>query len=85
MHRLSKSQYMRGLQCHKSLWLFKFKHELREKPGPEQQAVFDSGTEVGILAQQLFPGGVNIEFDYYLCPICNDRIESYYKYAAKMY
>ncbi|MDH5743496.1 MAG: hypothetical protein OEZ52_08125 [Candidatus Aminicenantes bacterium] len=30
----------------------------------------------------LNPEAVNIEFDYYLCPICNDRIESIYRYAT---
>jgi hypothetical protein len=29
---LSKSQYIRGLQCHKSLWLYNHKLELRDKP-----------------------------------------------------
>lgn len=60
---LSKSQFIRGLQCHKSLWLFKNAPELRAEPGESTQAVFDSGTEVGRLAQQLFPGGELIELE----------------------
>ncbi len=60
---LSKSQFMRGLQCHKSLWLYKNKPELRAEPDAATQARFDAGTEVGILAHQLFPGGKLIEFD----------------------
>jgi hypothetical protein len=59
---LSKSQFTRGLQCHKSLWLLKNRPELREEPGASLQARFDAGTEVGILAQQLFPGGVALEY-----------------------
>ncbi len=59
---LSKSQFTRGLQCHKSLWLLKNKPELRAKPDASLQARFDAGTDVGILAQQLFPGGVALEY-----------------------
>jgi hypothetical protein len=59
---LSKSQFTRGLQCHKSLWLFKNKPELRQEPDEALQARFDAGTEVGILAQQLFPGGTTLEY-----------------------
>ncbi|MBW2506420.1 MAG: DUF2779 domain-containing protein [Deltaproteobacteria bacterium] len=59
---LSKSQFTRGLQCHKSLWLFKNKPELRAEPNAALQARFDAGTEVGILAQQLFPDGVTLEY-----------------------
>ncbi|MBI5874946.1 MAG: hypothetical protein HZB81_03725 [Deltaproteobacteria bacterium] len=62
-HYLSKSQFMRGLQCHKSLWLYKYKPELRAEPDESTQAVFDSGTEVGLLARELFPGGKVIEFE----------------------
>lgn len=60
---LSKSQFIRGLQCHKSLWLYKHSPELRAEPDESTQAVFESGAEVGILAQQLFPGGEVIEFE----------------------
>ncbi len=60
---LSKSQYLRGRQCLKSLWLYKFKPELRDQIGLEQQAIFNAGTEVGILAQDYFPGGVLVPYD----------------------
>jgi len=60
---LSKSQFIRALQCHKSLWLYKNSPELRSKPDESQQAVFDAGTEVGVLAQGLFPCGETIEFE----------------------
>jgi hypothetical protein len=59
---LSKSKFLRGLQCHKSLWLYNYKPELRTPPDESQQAVFDSGTEVGLLAQKLFPNGKEIIF-----------------------
>jgi hypothetical protein len=60
---LSKSLFTRGLQCHKSLWLYKFRPELRAKPDAALQARFDMGTEVGILAQELFPGGHGLSYD----------------------
>lgn len=60
---LSKSQFIRGLQCHKSLWLYKHSPELRAEPDESTQAVFDSGTEVGLLARELFPGGELIKFE----------------------
>jgi hypothetical protein len=60
---LSKSQFTRGLQCHKSLWLLKNRRDLQQKPDAALQARFDAGTEVGILAQQLFPGGTGLEYE----------------------
>ncbi|UCH46178.1 MAG: DUF2779 domain-containing protein [Nitrospiraceae bacterium] len=60
---LSKSQFMRGLQCRKSLWLYKYNPELGTPPDAMQQAIFDMGTEVGLYARQLFPGGTAIEFE----------------------
>lgn len=60
---LSKSQFIRGLQCHKSLWLYKKSPNLREEPDASLQALFDEGTCVGELAQQLFPGGETILFE----------------------
>jgi hypothetical protein len=60
---ISKSQYLKGLQCHKALWLLKNKPELKSKVTEATQAIFSQGTEVGKLAQQLFPDGVEIKFD----------------------
>ncbi len=59
---LSKSQFTRGLQCHKSLWLLKNRPHLRQKPDAALQARFDAGTAVGELACQLFPGGKTLEY-----------------------
>ena len=59
---LSKSQFTRGLQCHKSLWLLKNRPDQKAEPDAALQARFDAGTEVGILAQQLFPGGAALEY-----------------------
>lgn len=60
---LSKSLYMSGLQCQKALWLHKYRPELKDDVSESQQAVFDAGTDVGILAQQLFPGGVLVPYE----------------------
>ena len=55
---LSKSTYIRGLQCFKSLYLNKFRPYLRDKITEEQLAKFARGHAVGKVAQQLFPGGI---------------------------
>ena len=61
MKPLSKSQYVRGRQCVKSLWLYRHRKELADPVDEFQQQVFDKGTEFGKLAMQRFPGGVLIE------------------------
>jgi len=55
---LSKSTYIRGLQCYNSLYLNKFRPYLRDKITEEQLAKFARGHAVGKVAQQLFPGGI---------------------------
>lgn len=65
---LSKSQFIRGMQCHKSLYLHKYCSELRDEITPEQEAIFESGTEVGILAQLLFPGGIEVPYEGFSIP-----------------
>ena len=57
-YTLSKSTYIRGLQCYKSLYLNKFRPYLRDKLSEEQLAKFARGHVVGKIAQQLFPGGI---------------------------
>ena len=60
MHILSKSTYIKGEQCVKALYLFKNRPFLRDKLSMEQRAKFKRGTDVGLLAQQYFPGGINM-------------------------
>ena len=57
---LSKSQYIRGLQCPKSLWLYKNRPELLSK---KDEAILQSGINVGDFAKRLFPGGYEVEFN----------------------
>ncbi len=58
-HILSKSTFMYGCQCPKRLWLHKYRPDLRDEMDEEQQAIFRRGTDVGKLAEGLFPGGVD--------------------------
>ncbi len=60
---LSKSLFIRGLRCHKSLYLHKHYPELKDEVPPSREVLFASGSEVGIIAQGLFPGGLNIPYD----------------------
>ena len=57
-HVLSKSTFLRGLQCHKSLYLNRYQRNLRDEISPKQDAIFATGRAIGVLAQGLFPGGV---------------------------
>jgi len=60
---LSKSLILKGLQCQKALWLKKNPPDFELPPKPDLQALFRAGTEVGILAQQLFPGGTEVPYE----------------------
>ena len=60
-HLLSKSTFIRGNQCLKSLYLNKKRPFLRDRLSPEQLAKFKRGHRVGELAQQLFPGGTDLK------------------------
>ncbi|OGS00260.1 MAG: hypothetical protein A2V88_12240 [Elusimicrobia bacterium RBG_16_66_12] len=61
---LSKSQYVRGLQCPKSLWLYRNRKDLIPPSPPGLQRNFDQGHAIGRLARARFPGGVDITADY---------------------
>lgn len=57
MFRISKSDYVLGIKCPCALWFKKYRKELQ----PEiNQALFDRGSEIGLLAQNRFPGGTVI-------------------------
>ena len=60
---LSKSQYLKGMQCHKALYLYKHHKELRDEISAAQQTIFASGTDVGVIAQDLFPSGVEVPYE----------------------
>ncbi|MDC0956590.1 DUF2779 domain-containing protein [Flavobacteriaceae bacterium] len=56
---LSKSTFIKGLQCEKALYLYKHYYSLKDNISAQQQAIFDQGNAVGELAQDLFQGGVD--------------------------
>jgi len=60
---LSKSQYTKYLQCPKAFWLYRNDKSKLTPPSSWQQQIFDTGSEVGEVAQDLFPGGELIPFD----------------------
>jgi hypothetical protein len=60
---LSKSLFIKGIQCHKALYLLKYHPELKDPVPPSREALFQSGSEVGIIAHGLFPGGIEIPFE----------------------
>lgn len=60
-HLLSKSSYLRSLQCSKSLYLYKFHYDKRD-PLPEALKVrFQKGHDIGAMAREKFPGGINCQ------------------------
>jgi len=58
-HILSKSSFIRGVQCRKSLYFYKHNYKLRDEISPSLQALFSRGINVGIIARDIFPGGVD--------------------------
>jgi len=56
---ISKSSFIRGTQCPKSLWLHLNQPDERNETSDAQQRIFDTGHSVGYLAQQLFSGGTD--------------------------
>ena len=63
-HRLSKSRFMAGHQCHLRLWYDINERHLRTPVDAAQQAIFDAGHEVGDLARERYPGGHLVAHDY---------------------
>jgi predicted RecB family nuclease len=64
--RLSKTDYLAGLQCAKNLWLRINEADAEELGvGDEQEALFEQGRRVGVLARTYVPGGTLIEYPYY--------------------
>jgi hypothetical protein len=60
---LSKSKYLNGVQCPKLLW---YQYNAKDKiPAYDArtQAIFDQGHVVGELAKQVFPEGIDVEWN----------------------
>lgn len=62
---ISKSQYIKGLQCPLALWFFRNRKDLRPEIDSATQMRFDAGHEVGALAQRYFSGGVKVAENYW--------------------
>ena len=58
-NRLSKSTFIKGLQCEKALYLYKHHYKLKDPISSSLQTTFDQGTNIGILSQKLFPNGID--------------------------
>lgn len=73
---LSKSKYVRGMNCRKSLWLYV--HKKKEQEISEStQLVFNRGASVGELARTYFPKGKNAVLESFPSFIAAKRTQSY--------
>jgi len=57
---ISKSNYVAGVQCLKRLYLQIHQQELAAQSDDAGEAIMEQGLEVGMLARQLFPGGIEV-------------------------
>jgi len=77
-HLLSKSSFIRGVQCEKHLYLYKYHYNEMDQLSDMQKAIFKRGTDVGKLAQELFPNGIDAspksQFEYAKAVIETKRI-----------
>ncbi|MGB6625483.1 MAG: DUF2779 domain-containing protein, partial [Candidatus Acidiferrales bacterium] len=58
--RISKSKFVAGCQCLKRLYFQVHQPKLAAEPDAASEAVIEQGREVGLLARQMFPGGVEV-------------------------
>jgi len=79
-HLISKSSFIKGIQCDKQLYLYKYHYNWMDEVSESQQLIFDRGHDVGELAQKLFPGGIKATEDpkkpSQAIQITNELIES---------
>ncbi len=58
--KISKSKFCAGVQCLKRLYLLVHEPELAAKLDAASEAIMAQGRDVGLLARQIFPGGVEV-------------------------
>lgn len=61
MTRISKSRFMAGVECLKRLYLQVHDPKLAAQTNGANEAIIRQGHEVGMLARQLFPGGIEVD------------------------
>jgi hypothetical protein len=61
MMKISKSRYMAGLQCLKRLYLQVHEPGLAAQVDGADEAIIQQGHDVGLLARELFPGGIEVD------------------------
>lgn len=57
---LSKSSFLKFEQCSKAFFLYKNFPYLKDKLSIDKQLTFNRGHAIGALAQELFPGGIDV-------------------------
>jgi hypothetical protein len=60
---ITKLDFMQGKQCLKSLWLTRCQNEVKSTQAKQQQVAIETGIAVGELARELFPDGVEVDFE----------------------
>ena len=60
MALLSKSTFLKGIQCLKYIYLDKYYKKEKDPISEEQQKKYDSGHKVGDLAKSFFKGGIDV-------------------------
>src|SRR6266403_453338 len=65
---ITKTKFLAGTQCLKRLYFTVHAPELAVQPDESSQSIIEQGREVGLLAREIFPGGVAVE--------CRDREEA---------
>jgi predicted RecB family nuclease len=58
--KISKSKFCAGVQCLKRLYLLVHEPELATEPDGAADAIIEQGREVGLLARQMFPDGIEV-------------------------
>ena len=58
---LTKTKFVAGSQCLKRLYFIVHQPELAAQPDESDQSIIEQGQQVGLLARQMFPGGVAVE------------------------
>ncbi len=62
---ISKSQFLKGMQCQKRLWYYRNRKDLKLEDDPNAQAKFEMGDEVGEIAKAYFENGVEVIENYW--------------------